>query len=325
MRVVVWIPLEPYKNAVVPVVEQVPGAEIVVIDDPARLPEVLPGAAGLITSGASRYTADVAAAIRDHGTNLRWIQTVAAGNEGFVANGVPSSITVTSSGGHSAPVVAEHAMALLLALTHCVPDFVRNTAAGSWNREFAPRFRSMFRKTAVVLGLGNVGIQIANRARAFDMRVLGVTRSGAPHEAVDEIFPVTALGEALSQADAILIALPMKPDTRHVLDADAFKRMKAGTYIVNVARGGIIDQVALRSALESGQVAGAALDVTDPEPLPTGDPLWNAPNLIISPHTAGGGSSESPARLASAVRENLRRLIAGEQLLNILPFGAHAT
>jgi len=324
MRVVVYIPIDAYRNAVVPAVSQVAGAEIVVVTDPADLPAALKGAGGMISTGASKYDAQVAKAIRDEGPGLRWFQSVAAGNEGLEAHGVPSHVEVTSSGGHSAPVVAEHAMALLLAAAHCVPDFVHNVDKGAWDRAFSPRFRSMFHKTAVVVGLGRIGLEIAKRLRAFDMRVIGVTKSGSPKEGVDACVAIADFKSVLAQADAVMLAAPLNAQSRGLMGEAEFAAIKPGAYLVNIARGGLVDQVALRNALVDGRIAGAGIDVTEPEPLPAGDPLWSAPNLILSPHTAGGGSAESPKRLAAAVRQNLENFVAGKPLLHTLPYGAHA-
>ena len=324
MRVVVYIPIEAYRNAVVPEVQRVRGAEIVVVTDEADLPAALKGADGMISSGASKYNAFVAKTVRDEGPRLRWFQTVAAGNEGFEANGVPPYMEVTSSGGHSAPVVAEHAVALLLASAHCVPEFVRATEKGVWDRSFSPRFRSFFRKTAIVVGLGRIGLEIARKLHAFDMRVIGVTKSGTLKDGVDTCVPVSDIKSVLGEADAIMLAAPLNAGSQGLMGAAEFAAIKPGAYLVNIARGGLIDQAALRQALLDGRLAGAGIDVTVPEPLPAGDPLWTAPNLILSPHTAGGGSAESPRRLAAAVRQNLENFIAGKPLLHTLPYGAHA-
>jgi phosphoglycerate dehydrogenase-like enzyme len=324
MRVVVYIQIEAYRNAVVPEVQKVDGADIVVVIDEADLPAALQGAEGMITSGASKYNANVARLVRDQGPSLRWLQTVAAGNEGFEANGVPAHIEVTSSGGHSAPVVAEHAIALLLASAHCVPEFVRTTEKGVWDRSFSPRFRSFFKKTAVVIGLGRIGLEIARKLHAFDMRVIGVTKSGMPKDGVNACVPISDIKSALAEADAILLAAPLNAGSQGLMGAAEFAAIKPGAYLVNIARGGLIDQAALRQALVDGRLAGAGIDVTFPEPLPPGDPLWTAPNLILSPHTAGGGSAESPKRLAAAVRQNLENFVAGRPLLHTLPYGAHA-
>lgn len=323
-RIILWIPVDLYKNAVLPEVSRIPDIDLVVIDDPAALPEVLPGAQGMISSGASRYTAEVADAIATHGTSLRWFQTVAAGNDGMVMNGAPTEVTVTGTGGHSAPVVAEHAVAMLMGIAHCMPDLVRNTAEASFSKDFRPRYRSLFAKSVAIVGMGRIGQEIAKRLKAFDMNLIGVTRSGSPHPGLDACVPVSRLREALSQADAAIIAAPLTQETVHLFGPAEFASMKPGSYLVNISRGRMVDQAALRDALCSGHLGGAALDVTDPEPLPPEDPLWSAPHLIISPHMAGSGSTESPKRLAAAVLRNVNALLGREEFTNVLPFGKYA-
>jgi phosphoglycerate dehydrogenase-like enzyme len=323
MRVVVWIPVEAYKNAVVPEIRTVPGADVVVAETEAELADALRSADAMVSSGASKYTASVAKLVRE-APSLRWFQTVAAGNEGFEANGVPAHIEVTGSGGHSAPVVAEHAFALLLGIAHCVPHFARSMETHAWDRSFSPRFTSFFQRTAVVVGLGRIGLEIAKRARAFDMRVIGVSKSGAPKDGVDACVAIADLHSALAEADAVILAAPLNAGSQGMFGASEFAAIKRGAFLVNIARGGLIDQTALRQALIDGSLAGAGIDVTVPEPLPADDPLWDAPNLVISPHTAGGGSNHSPHRLAAAVRANLEEFIAGRPLRHTLPYGAHA-
>jgi phosphoglycerate dehydrogenase-like enzyme len=132
--------------------------------------------------------------------------------------------------------------------------------------------------------------------------------------------PIGKLGEILPRADAIMIALPLDPATHHLLDARAFAACKRSAFVVNVARGGIIDQTALLDALKSGTIAGAGLDVTEPEPLPANDPLWDAPNLIISPHCAGGAVRVTAERIAGVAVDNLKRYQRGEALNNVIKF-----
>lgn len=324
MRVVVWIPVDIYKNAVLPAVQDVEGVEIAVVDDASQLSAALDGASGIISAGASKYTADVARIVAGRGQGLRWFQTVAAGNDGFVSHGVPGHVQVTGTGGHSAPVVAEHAMALLLALSHCVPEQLSNMAERKWDKSFRPRYRSMFGRTAVVVGMGNIGREIADRAKAFGMTVIGANRDGRDHSSCDRCVKITDIAQVVGEADAVLVALALNPDTRHVIDDEVLGAMKPSAFLVNIARGGLVDQDALAAALSNGTIAGAGLDVTDPEPFPDGHPFWSTPNLIISPHMGGGGSEESPRRLAAAVRANLERFRDGRPLENLLPFGANA-
>jgi phosphoglycerate dehydrogenase-like enzyme len=322
MRIVVWIPIPAYKNAILGKIADVAGAELVVVDDPANLGAALDGAEGIISAGASKYTAAVAETIRSHGTSLRWFQSTAAGNDGFMKYGVPAGITVTGSGGHNAPVVAEHAVTLLLAIAHTMPDLVANKSRHLWGGDFRQRYRSLYGRTATLLGFGHIGVEIARRLRAFQIRIQSVTRSGAAHELADQAFSVSELKTALAQSDALLVAVPLNADTRHIVGAAELAAMRSSAYVVNVGRGGLIDQPALAAALREGRIAGAALDVTDPEPLPADDPFWDVPNLIISPHVGGAGSALSPQRLADTVRRNLESFIAGQPLQNVLTFPA---
>jgi phosphoglycerate dehydrogenase-like enzyme len=146
--------------------------------------------------------------------------------------------------------------------------------------------------------------------------VLGLSRSARPDPLADEMHPLTELHAVLARADIAVLTVASSAETRHIMDADAFAAIRKGALFVNVTRGETVDQAALRAALESGRLAGAAIDVTDPEPLPDGDPLWSVPNLLISPHVAGGGSTGGGARIAAVVTENLARLRDGRDLLN---------
>jgi phosphoglycerate dehydrogenase-like enzyme len=320
MRIVVWVPVPMYKKAILDRIGGASGVELIVIDDPKELGPVLDGAEGMISGGASKYTAEVAATIQERGTSLRWFQTVAAGNDGLATHGIRAGVTVTGSGGHNAPVVAEHAVALLLSIAHAVPDFVAYKGRHTWGGDFRQRYKSLYGQTATVLGFGHIGVEIAKRLKGFQIRVLSVTRSGSSHELADESFSTKELHAALAKSDAVMLALPLTDESRHIVNESALAAMRRSAYLVNVGRGGLIDQRALAASLSSGGIAGAAVDVTDPEPLPADDPLWDAPNLIISPHCGGGGSTLSPQRLADTVERNLQRFVAGKALENVLTF-----
>lgn len=324
MRIVVWVPVPFYKKAILERIGGTAGVELLVIDDPKDLGPVLDGAAGMISGGASKYTAEVAATIQERGTSLRWFQTVAAGNDGLMKYGIRSGVTVTGSGGHNAPVVAEHAVALLLSIAHAVPDFVAYKGRHTWGGDFRQRYKSLYGQTVTVLGFGHIGVEIAKRLKGFQIRVLSVTRSGSPHELADESFSTKNFHAALAKSDALILALPLTEESRHIVNASALAAMRRSAYVVNVGRGGLIDQKALAASLSSGGIAGAAVDVTDPEPLPADDPFWDAPNLIISPHCGGGGSTLSPQRLAETVQRNLERFVTGLPLENILSFPTSA-
>lgn len=250
---------------------------------------------------------------------LRWMHFVSAGREGFEAAGLPPpGVAVSYAAGGVAPTVAEHAMALLLALARCVPEMVTQGLASRWDRALASRARSLEGATIAIVGTGHIGVGIAQRARAFGMHAVGVSRRAAADAALDESLPLADLHAVLARADAVAIAIALSAETRHLIGRAELAACKPGALLVNVARGGIIDHRALVEALHSGHIGGAGLDVTDPEPLPENDPLWRAPNVLISPHFAGGGSAASIARLADGAADNLRRLIDGRPLANLV-------
>ena len=315
MRVVYWARLGLARAQVTEGLRAVPGAELTVVETLPQLLEALPGCEALVLYDApERDAREVVRALAAPGATVRWMHILTAGREGFEAAGLPKDIPVTWAAGAVSPTVAEHAMALLLALARRLPEVAAQSAQGRWDRAPALRATSLEGATLAIVGLGHIGIEIARRARGFGMHIVGVTRTPRPDPLIDEALPLAALHDVLPRADAIAIALNLAPETRHLFDAAAFARCRRGALLVNVARGGLIDQAALRQALLDGRIGGAGLDVTDPEPLPEGDPLWSSPNLVISPHFAGGGSRMSLDRLASGAAGNLRRLIAGEPL-----------
>ncbi len=243
---------------------------------------------------------------------------ISAGREGFEEAGLPDGITITYAEGAVAPTVAEHAMALLLAIVRRVPDILAQAERFEWSRAPAAHTRTLEGGLMVIVGYGQIGRHLARRAKAFGMRVAAVSRSGRQDENVDEAYHLSDLSKAIAQADVIMCTIALTPETRLLFDMHMFAACKPGALFVNVARGGLVDQPALIDALSKGQLGGAALDVTDPEPLPSGDPLWQAPNIVISPHIASSGSGASTRRLASSAADNLRRLINDEPLLGVV-------
>ncbi|MEO7124994.1 MAG: NAD(P)-dependent oxidoreductase [Nakamurella sp.] len=167
----------------------------------------------------------------------------------------------------------------------------------------------------LVIGLGEIGTEVARLAKAFGMRVSAVNRSGhtdCPY--VDEIRTARFLADVLPVAHGIVLSLPLTDETRGMIDSAACGRMHSGAVLVNVGRGVVVDEAALVHVLESGQLAGAALDVFATEPLPAGSPLWDLPNVLLSPHTAGLSVRENE-RIVDLFRENLRRYLAGDELV----------
>src|SRR3954468_5722942 len=248
------------------------GAQVIWAENgDAMIPE-LPSADVLICPD-NFYSAKLAEAIRREAPKLALIQLLTAGYDNVKRQGVPTHVTVCNAGEAYASAVATHAIALLLALQRHIPTAFANQARHAWDRAFTPQLTMPAASTVIVVGLGPIGREIARVLRAFGARVIGVTRRGLPDAAADEVMASSALHDVLPRADAIVIAAPLDDSTRHLIDARALAACKSSFVLVNVARGGIVEPRALEAALRSGAIAGAGLDVTDPEPLPPGDPL----------------------------------------------------
>jgi phosphoglycerate dehydrogenase-like enzyme len=324
MRIVYWAKLKLARTEIIEAVRRVPGVELQVT---ATLPETLGALRGaaalLLVHGPEDEARQVHAVLREPGSTVRWMHFISAGREGYEELGWPEGVIVSYAGGGVAPAVAEHAMALLLAMGRRVPDLATLVMPRrAFDRTLvAPRARSLEGLTLAIIGYGQIGRELARRARAFDMRIVTVSRAPKADEPVDEALPLSRLPEALACADAIAVTIALTPETRHLLGPAEFAACRPDALLVNVSRGAVIDQAALRLALDEGRLGGAALDVTDPEPLPADDPLWDCPNLLISPHYAGSGSPRSVQRLALGVHDNLVRLQAGQPLLHVVSAG----
>ncbi|MDB5958372.1 D-2-hydroxyacid dehydrogenase [Ramlibacter sp.] len=321
MRIVYWARLQLARQEIIAALAALPGVELQVTASLAETLAALPGAQALVlVHGPQEEAQQVFAALRAPGNTVRWMHFISAGREGYEELGWPPGIVVSYAGGGVAPAVAEHAMALMLALCRRVPDMVQVVMARrAWDRTLlAPKARSLEGATLVIVGHGHIGRELARRSRSFDMRIVTVARTPRPDPLVDEALPLASLHAALAQADVVAVTIALTPETTHLLGEAEFAACKKGALVINVARGPIIDQPALVRALHAGQIGGAGLDVSDPEPLPADDPLWNAPNVLVSPHFAGSGSPRSVQRLAQGVADNLRRLLAGQPLEHVV-------
>ena len=253
-------------------------------------------------------------------TRLSWVQAQSAGVEGVLAlEGLRTSerIVLTNMSGVHAPAMSEHVFAMLLSLTRQLPRFRAAQEAGVWSRD-SKGMTALSGRTLLVVGLGSIGSEVARRAQAFDMRVLATSRTAKetpPY--VDHLGPASELDELLPQADVVVIALPLTAETRGLFGAERLARLRPGAYLINVARGAIVDGEALAAALAGGRLAGACLDVTDPEPLPPEHPLWKLANVVITPHVSAQAEITG-ARRRELLQENLRRFAAGEPLLNVV-------
>jgi phosphoglycerate dehydrogenase-like enzyme len=253
------------------------------------------------------------------GTKLRWVQQGSAGVEGVlrIPELVERPIILTNMQRAYAPEIADQAIGYLLCFVRGLGHFIAATNREEWRRPQELVLDELEGKTMLVIALGGIGSQVARRAAAFGMQVLATDPKVLERpQYVAELHKPDALHRLLPRADVIASAVPLTPETDKLLGEREFALAKKGAILINVSRGKVVDTPALVSALRSGQVAAAGLDVTDPEPLPPGHPLWKL-NVIITPHSAG----QSPGghqRSFELFRENLRRFASGEMLLNIV-------
>jgi len=249
------------------------------------------------------------------GKRLRWVQILNAGVEDVLPLLKETNIALTNLKVVLGPEVADHAMALLLALTRGLNETI--PARGKWEQpENIAQLTELDGKTAVIVGVGGVGTQIAARAAAFGMTILGVDPKDAPPASViQQMVKPNQIDTVLPRADVVFVTVPETPATKGMIGAAQFQEMKRGAYFIAVSRGSVYSMDALVQALASRRLAGAGVDVTDPEPLPKNHPLWKFKNVVITPHIAGA-SDRSLTRVLDLLRENINRFAAGSPLLN---------
>ncbi len=252
-------------------------------------------------------------------SSLSWVFVFHAGVEDcpLTERLATGEVLVTNFQKLASPAIGEHAVAMMLALNRGLPRFKQAMVAGEWRRDLAsnPPMQIVTGKTMLVVGLGGIGKQTARRAKALGMEVLATRNSSREGpDYVDYVGLSHELPELVERADVVVNALPLTAATKDLFDAKLFARFKDGTYFINIGRGGTTVTDALHDALVSGKIAGAGLDVTDPEPLPPDHPLWQMPNVIITPHVSAQGFDREWLRFV--IEENLRRYVAGETLLN---------
>lgn len=240
---------------------------------------------------------------------VRWVQLASAGVEPWIAAGViDRARTFTSAAGAYARSVAEHALALVLAGARRLPDAAR---AQRWG---APAGLGLAGRTVAVVGAGGIGRELIAMLAPMQVDVLAVTRRGRPVPGAERTLPAERTAEVWPAADFVVLAAPATAGTAHLVGAEQLAAMRSHAWLVNIARGSLVDTAALTVALAGGRLGGAALDVTDPEPLPDDHPLWREPRALITPHVANPPAALGPA-LAERVRENVTRFTAGRELL----------
>ncbi|MEY8318876.1 D-2-hydroxyacid dehydrogenase [Oscillospiraceae bacterium 50-58] len=249
--------------------------------------------------------------------HLKWFQTMWAGTEeydGFL----PENILFTSSSGSNSRSVAEHMLTSLLAVCRRLPTYLDSQRAHVWKDE-GP-MKTILGGTVLVLGAGHVGSDFAKLCQGLGAKTIGLKRTvNGPVEGFDEVRTMDELDVLLPQADTVALTLPHSPQTVKLMNGDRIARMKDDAILISAGRGSVLDQDALVKAMRSGKLWGAALDVTDPEPLPPDSPLWDVPNLLLTPHVAGGMRLEITRRkCVEMAQDNLRRYLAGEELENLV-------
>jgi len=312
MRVVIWTRLtgRRFRERL----EAHPSLEVLVPADAAEAIGMVRGADLLVTDGA--YDPTLAAALRHDRGRLRFIQLVTAGYDGLTALGVPDGVAVSNVGGFFSATVAEHAIALLIALLRQLSHAVADTERHIQDRGMATQVRSLQGADVVIIGFGSIGQELARRLRPFGVRILALVQTPRFEALADEIHTRRSLHAILARADAAIVAAPLTAATRRLIGQAEFAACKRGMILINVARGELVDTAALAAALAGGQIGGAGLDVTDPEPLPPDHPLWASPNLIVTPHVAGSGRRGAADRMADVVLANIALLAAGKPPLH---------
>jgi len=290
------------------------GTQLVPVESFDALPEVLHGADALL----GLCTPEVLQA----GTQLRWIQTYSAGVDRCV--GVPElqekDLLLTNMQRVHGPAIAEHVLATLLSLARGLPEYQQFQSQGIWGkgRQSSNKVIEIKGKTILIAGLGGIGTEIAKRVHALGMRVIATRNSRREGPAyVDYVGLADELLELSKQADVVVNATPLTPTTKGLFNAAIFNAMRPTAYFINIGRGKSVVTDDLIHALKIGDIAAAGLDVTDPEPLPKESELWRLPNVLITPHISAR-SDQRMHRVWLLVRENLRRYVRGERMLNVV-------
>jgi len=283
-----------------------PGIDLVATSDEAMFRQQLPDAEILI---ALTFPPDAAA----RAGKLRWIQATSAGVEGFLsARDRIGHVLMTNARGIHSELMADYVLATMVMAQWDFPRLLRNQAAKLWQRQ--PK-RALAGLSLGVIGLGPIGQEIARRSSVFGMKVIGVRKSGEAVPGIDIVYPSYRLAEVLPQCDFLALALPATDATRHMIGAPQLNQMKRDAIVINISRGSVVDEPALIQALQDKIIAGAVLDVFAQEPLPQDNPLWEFPNVIITPHISGM-MDNNEERFTEIFMDNLKRYAEGRSLRN---------
>lgn len=289
----------------------------------ARIVQVTPANVMQEIVDADAYIGVIKPAEVRAGKNLKWVGVMSAGVENVLypkeggSDLRDSNIILTNNKIVQGPEIADHALAMLLMLSRDLYVLYRNDQQQIWNpRSF--HGIELRGKTAVVIGVGGIGTQISLRANAFGMNVIGVDPEDKPFlPFIQRVVKPDQLDDVLPQADVVFISAPDTPKSRKMMGAHQFDLMKKNSYFIAVSRGAIYDMGGLVKAMDEKKLAGAGVDVTDPEPLPKDHPLWKFPNAIITPHIAGRSDMDA-GRMVGTIQENILRFVNGKPLINVV-------
>lgn len=252
--------------------------------------------------------------------NLRWLQLPSAGADSYMDRKLYhcKEIKLTNSRGVFGLPIAEHVFAMILSYNRNLIDYAWQQREATWKG--IRQTKDFYGSTIGIVGLGDIGTEVAKRAKALGARVLGVKRTlGGQPEYVDQLYTTEAIDEVLEQSDYIVLALPGTKKTAGIITEQSLRRMKPEAFLVNIGRGALVDQEALIKALKEGWIGGVGLDVTTPEPLPQDSPLWGLKNVIITPHVSGSSPTNDFRRMGIFLR-NLEHYLAGRPLENLVDF-----
>ncbi|NLY54540.1 MAG: D-2-hydroxyacid dehydrogenase [Firmicutes bacterium] len=288
--------------------EAAPTAEIVVTREPDEIAAHMPTANVI---WGSNYLPELLPQCKD----LAFIQVSSAGVDRLLRPELlEHPVQLINARGIHGTTIAEHVFLLMLALARQFPALQQAQQRHEWTR-LQPQL--LANKTLGIIGYGSIGRAIGQRAKAFGMRVLATRRHPAPDVGADEVWPHSRLHELLPLCDYIVLAVPLTAETRHMIGAKELSLCKPSAILINIARGSVVDEAALIAALQAGTIKGAGLDVFEQEPLPADSPLWDMPQVIITPHVAGH-MPDYDENVVAILLENLRRYQAGEPLINIV-------
>jgi len=270
-------------------------------------------AAGAVADAEILYAWKFPPQLYAKASRLQWMQVMGAGVDWALVPELPPSVQVTRAPGVFGPWMAEYVLGWCSWVTQKMKTYRDAQRQRRWDDHVLPDRLSG--KTMTIVGLGDIGRDIARVARGLGMRVLGVSRRGRPVREAARVYPVTAMARALREADFVVLLLPLTAETRGIIGSDALAVMKSTAWLINIARGAVVNEPALLEALEQKRIAGAVLDVFDREPLPPSHPLWRVDNVVVTPHISG---PSTPDAIAPVFNDNRARYLAGRPLRHVV-------